>query len=140
MNAALEKLWSTCQWRLSYGANELNENNLREEYLNDGLIFCHNHDIDGKPLLILTTRQHTRGSKDLNEVLRVLIYWIERIHRETDMDQITLFFDMNGTGLFNMDLEFVERMIEPFKLYYPNALNYILVFEMAWVLNGTILF
>ncbi|XP_075162191.1 motile sperm domain-containing protein 2-like [Haematobia irritans] len=136
MKVSFDKLWSTCIWRQSFGANDLNEFNIRKDYLNDGVIFPHNKDVDGKPLLIFKTKKHIKGSKDMNEILRVLIYWVERIHRETNMDKITIFFDMDGCGLSNMDLEFIKMIIEAFKQYYPNALNYILVFEMAWILNA----
>ncbi|TMW52556.1 hypothetical protein DOY81_002381 [Sarcophaga bullata] len=137
LNTSIEKLWSTCVWRQQYGANDLNESNLRMDYLTDGVIFPHNKDIDGKPLLIFKTKLHVKGSKDMGEVLKVLVYWIERLHRETHMDKCTIFFDMEGTGLSNMDLDFIKMIIETFKMYYPNALNYIIVYEMAWVLNAS---
>lgn len=37
-----------------------------------------------------------------------------------------------------MDLDFTKYLIGLFKSYYPNFLNYIIVFDMAWVLNGNI--
>ncbi|XP_013116417.1 motile sperm domain-containing protein 2 isoform X2 [Stomoxys calcitrans] len=136
MQMSFDKLWNTCIWRQSFRANDLNESNVRKDYLQDGVIFPHNTDVDGKPLLIFKTKKHIKGSKDMNEILKVLVYWIERIHRETYMEKITIFFDMDGCGLSNMDLEFIKMIIDTFKQYYPNALNYILVFEMAWVLNA----
>ncbi|XP_065359809.1 motile sperm domain-containing protein 2-like [Calliphora vicina] len=136
MKVSFDKLWSTCIWRQQYGANDLNESNVRMDYLTDGVIFQHNKDIDGKPLLIFKTKLHVKGAKNMDDVLKVLVYWIERMHRETNMDKCTIFFDMDGTGLSNMDLEFIKMIIETFKMYYPNALNYIIVFEMAWVLNA----
>lgn len=56
--------------------------------------------------------------------------------REENGKLITLFFDMDGCGLANMDLEFIKFIIGVFKQYYPYFLNYILIFEMAWILNG----
>ncbi|XP_011195969.2 motile sperm domain-containing protein 2-like [Zeugodacus cucurbitae] len=136
MQTSIDKLWETCIWRQQYGTNELNENNLVKEYLHDGVIFARNKDLDGKTLLIFRTKLHVKGTKNMDEVIRVVVYWIERIQRETDMDKMTIFFDMAGTGVSSMDMDFVKRIIETFKLYYPNALNYILIFEMAWVLNA----
>lgn len=49
---------------------------------------------------------------------------------------ISIFFDMDGAGLSNMDMEYTRYLINLFKNYYPHFLNYILIFEMAWVLNG----
>lgn len=140
MKISFDKLWSTCIWRQKFGANDLDENSVRLDYLNDGFIFTRNYDLDGHPLLIFKTKKHIKGSKDMNEVLKVLVYWVERIQREKHLNKITVFFDMDGTGLSNMDLEFIKMIIETFKMYYPNCLNYILVFELAWVLNGMRLF
>lgn len=136
MKVSFDKLWSTCKWRQEFGANDLNETNVRVDYLQDGVIFSHNKDMDGYPLLIFKTKLHIKGAKDMSEVLKVLVYWVERIQREIHLSKCTVFFDMDGTGLSNMDLEFIKMIIETFKQYYPNCLNYIIVFEMAWVLNG----
>ncbi|XP_005190834.1 motile sperm domain-containing protein 2 [Musca domestica] len=136
MKLSFEKLWSTCIWRQKFGANDSNETNVRMDYLSDGVIFPHNCDVDGKPLLIFKTSKHIKGAKDMNELLKVLIYWVERIQRERHLEKMTIFFDMDGTGLSNMDLDFIKMIIETFKMYYPNTLNYILVFEMAWILNA----
>lgn len=43
---------------------------------------------------------------------------------------------MEGCGLSNMDIEFTTYLINLFKLYYPYFLNYIIILEMAWILNG----
>jgi len=43
---------------------------------------------------------------------------------------------MADTGMANMDMEFIKYLIGLFKMYYPDFLNYILVFEMPWILNG----
>lgn len=64
---------------------------------------------------------------------------IEMIHcifREGNGNQISLFFDMAEAGLSNMDMELTKYLIGLFKSYYPNYLNYIIIFEMAWVLNA----
>lgn len=53
-------------------------------------------------------------------------------------EQITLFFDMSETGLSNMDMEFTKYLINLFKYYYPNYLNYIIVLELPWVLNAAL--
>jgi len=135
MEASFNKLWETCVWRQSYGANDLEPSQLNQEYLNEGSIFVHSNDVDGKPLLIFRVKLHSK-SKNLDELIRIVVYWVERTQRQQHLTQLTIFFDMAGTGLATMDLDFVRRIVETFKLYYPNTLNYILVYELAWVLNG----
>ncbi|XP_032587803.1 motile sperm domain-containing protein 2-like isoform X2 [Drosophila mojavensis] len=135
METSFTKLWDTCIWRQSYGANDLTEDKLNQQYLNEGSVFVHSHDVDGKPLLIFRVKLHSK-TKNVDELIRIVVYWVERKQRETHMTQLSIFFDMAGTGLATMDLDFVKRIVETFKLYYPNSLNYILVFELAWVLNA----
>jgi len=43
---------------------------------------------------------------------------------------------MAEAGLSNMDMELTKYLIGLFKSYYPNFLNYIIIFEMPWVLNA----
>lgn len=47
---------------------------------------------------------------------------------------------MMDTGLSNMDMEFSKYLISLNKQYYPAFLNYILIYEMPWVLNGKFIF
>lgn len=42
---------------------------------------------------------------------------------------------MAEAGLSNMDMELIKYLINLFKSYYPNFLNYIIIFEMPWILN-----
>lgn len=56
--------------------------------------------------------------------------------RQEKGDLISIFFDMDGAGYSNMDMDYTKYIISLFKNYYPYFLNYIIIFEMAWVLNG----
>lgn len=56
--------------------------------------------------------------------------------REDNGNQISIFFDMSESGISNLDMEFTKYLIGLFKSYYPNFLNYIIIFEMPWVLNA----
>ena len=49
---------------------------------------------------------------------------------------MTLVFDCAGSGVKNIDLDNMQFMINSFKDDYPWCLNYILVYEMPWVMNG----
>ncbi|XP_041564431.1 motile sperm domain-containing protein 2 isoform X1 [Drosophila elegans] len=135
MDTAFNNLWQTCAWRQSYGANDLDESQLNQEYLKEGSVFVHSTDIDATPLLVFRVKLHSK-SKNLDDLIRIVVYWVERTQREQHLTKLTIFFDMAGTGLASMDLDFVKRIVETFKQYYPNSLNYILVFELAWVLNA----
>ena len=87
-------------------------------------------------MLIFLAKLYTRGTKDMDELKKIFVYWLERIIREAKGDLITVMFDMNGCGLSNMDMDYTKYMIDTMKYYYPASINYILVLEIPWILNG----
>ncbi|KAK9499411.1 hypothetical protein O3M35_002453 [Rhynocoris fuscipes] len=136
MRDALNMLIETCDWRKSFKVNEINDQTINKEYLEEGSIFVHGRDKDGKSLFIFKCCKHVKGQKDFEELKRCVVYWMERVERQDKGDQITIFFDMTDTGLANMDMEYTKYLINLCKQYYPYFLNYILIFEMPWVLNA----
>lgn len=133
---AADMLWDILIWRKTVGANDLNETNIRMDYVKEGIFFAHGRDVDGCLLLIVKSKMHIKGQKDFEEIKKVVIYWLNRLEREENGKKITLFFDMEGCGLGNMDMELIKYLISLFKLYYPTFLNYIVVYQMPWVLNA----
>lgn len=49
---------------------------------------------------------------------------------------MSVLFDVCNSGLQNLHLEFTKNLINTLKYYYPNSVQYILVYDMPWVLNG----
>lgn len=133
---AANMLWDICVWRKSVGANDINESNIRIDYVKEGLFFTHGRDVDGSLLFIFKAKMHIKGQKDYEDIKRILIYWFDRAEREEGGKRVTLFLDMEGSGLSNMDMELVKYLITLFKLYYPYFLNYIVIYQMPWVLSA----
>nr|CAI5867080.1 unnamed protein product [Callosobruchus analis] len=132
---ALEMLWTSVKWRKDNNVNDINESNVRMDILCLGGFFPHGADIDGCMLLVFKCKKHTKGAIKMADLQRCIIYWFERVERMVNGKMITLFFDMEGCGLSNMDMELIKYLIGLFKEYYPYFLNYILIFEMPWVLS-----
>lgn len=133
---ALQMLIDILTWRKQIGANDLCESNINMEYIYEGSFFAHGRDIDGRLLLIFKCKQHVKGQKDFEELKRCVVFIFDKLEREEKGNLLTLFFDMDGTGIGNMDMEFTKFLINLFKLYYPYFLNYIIIFEMPWVLSA----
>lgn len=116
---------------------EICEENIRMEYVYEGIMFPRGKDIDGKTLFIYRSRLYTRGSRNLNDMKRMFLYWLERLIREANDDYITIMFELTDAGLSNVDMEYTKYIIGTLKNYYPLSLNYILVYDLPWILNGT---
>lgn len=137
MKKSLEQLWDTCIWRKTANINDISEDNIRLDYIQDGIMFARGKDLDGKTVFIFRSRLYTRGSRDLDEMKRVFLYWLERCIREANDDYITFMFELTDAGLSNVDMDFTKYIITTLKSYYPYSLNYILVYDLPWILNAT---
>ncbi|KAG4071043.1 hypothetical protein HA402_001480 [Bradysia odoriphaga] len=133
MKASLKQLWETCEWRQTFGTNDITESSINMDYVNVGDCFPRNHDIEGKMMLIYRSVLHVKGKRDAKELIRIFVYWIERMYRNNNFDPITIFFDLADCGLKNLDMDYTINVVNILKSYYPNAVNYILIYEMPWV-------
>lgn len=136
LKQACDMLWDIFTWRKSVGANEINEGTICMEYVNEGIFFPHGRDVDGCMLLIIKSKKHVKGVKDFEELKKIIIYWFDRIEREENGNKVTLFFDLDGCGLSNVDMDLTNYLISLFKSFYPNFLNYIIIYQMPWVMSA----
>ena len=134
--AAAKMIVNTLKWRQEQGARHIKEADFQQSLLDRGALFSHNRDKDGRKLLVFCVFKHVKGQEKMEDMKKFFIYCLERVYREEGGNQLTLLFDCRGAGMRNMDMEFVQFIIGTLKDYYPDPLNYILVLEMPWVLNG----
>ena len=99
-------------------------------------MFPKSRDKDGRLLFIIKAKSNVKGQFKSDDIQKCLIYWMERIEKQEKGEKISIFFEMTSAGLSNLDMEFVQYLISLFRDYYPFFLNYIIIFEMAWILNG----
>ncbi|XP_034942102.1 motile sperm domain-containing protein 2-like [Chelonus insularis] len=136
INEAVNMMWTSCEWRKNVGANDITEENVKQEILEEGIFFPYGKDKDGKTLFVIKCKLYVKGVRDTAELQRCVIYWLERLEREGNGDQITIFFDLTDSGLSNLDTDFIRYIVNLLKNYYPNFLNNIILLELPWVLNA----
>lgn len=136
VEAAAKMIVNTLTWRKDFGAGLISEKDFPPSVLEKGSLFSHNRDKDGCKLLVFSVGKHVKGMESMENMKKFFVYFLERLNREEKGNQITVMFDCKGAGIKNMDMEFVQFLINCMKEYYPDPLNYILVYEMPWVLNA----
>lgn len=128
------------------------------EYINEGLSFPRNRDLNGRVIFVFKSKLHFKGMRDHQELLKIFVYWMDRIQRfvyivgdlliylilisdfrENTYEPITIFFDLAETGVANLDLEYTKSVINILKYYYPNSVGSILIYEQPWILGGKII-
>ena len=133
---AINMIYRSFKFRKENNPAELTSADLDEGLKNKGSLFLRNRDADGKQLLVFDVKKHIKGAANMEDIQKMFLYFLERVDCQDKDGMITIVFDCGGCGLKNMDMEFIKYMIDVLKDYYPFNLNYILVIDMPWVLNG----
>uniref|UniRef100_A0A2P2I585 Motile sperm domain-containing protein 2-like n=1 Tax=Hirondellea gigas TaxID=1518452 RepID=A0A2P2I585_9CRUS len=133
---ALTMVVDTFKWRKENAVNDITSETVNQNLFELGNLFVHNYDSDGCRMLIFIVSKHVKGVTNMDDLKEFLIFWMERLEREEYGKFITVFFDMTKTGMKNMDMEFIQYLINLFKSYYPWILNNIIVYDMPWILNA----
>ncbi|CAK1554273.1 unnamed protein product [Leptosia nina] len=133
---AADMLYNIMVWRKANNTNDITEDSVDKDILRDGLYYTRGRDIDSCLLFIMNSKAYVKGQRDVEAVKKVFIYWLERLEREEGGKKITLFFDMDGCGINNMNLNLISYMINVLKSFYPNFINYIIIFQMPWILSA----
>jgi len=126
----------TFKWRKEFGVDKLNENSVNKSVLNKGSFFTHNRDKDGMKLIVFTLTRHVKGEDNIDDVKKVLVYYLERLTREEEGKKISWVFDCKNAGLKNADLEVINFIIFCMEHCYPDILNYIYILDMPWILGA----
>ena len=124
------------RWRKDENIRGITTDTLSPTLKERGSLYLKNKDKDGWPLLVFALRKHTKGTESPELMKQHFLYYMDRIDRETNGGQMSLILECTGSGLKNMDMDLIQYMIKCCEDYYPCCLNYILVIEMSWVLNG----
>lgn len=66
-----------------------------------------------------------------------LSFFVLFFSREAKSEQISVIFDMKDTGWNNMDMDFIRYLITLLKSYYPYFVNFLMIYEMPWLLKCT---
>ena len=135
-NSKIFKLFSEFVFHIPLNFLVIKSADIDQGLKNKGSLFLRNRDADGKQLLVFDVKKHVKGAANMDDIQRMFLYFLERVDREDEDGMVTIVFDCAGCGLKNMDMEYIKYMIDVLKDYYPYNLNYILVIDMPWVLNG----
>ncbi|XP_043217652.1 motile sperm domain-containing protein 2-like isoform X2 [Amphibalanus amphitrite] len=137
IDKAFDFMMDSVKFRHEWQVNELTHDSVVTEFFERGTLSVHGRDRDGAALMIFHSCLHERTHGERFErVKQFLVYWVEKIEREERGQRISLILDMGNAGLSNVDIPFIGFLINLFKLYYPDMLNSIIVFEMPWIMNA----
>ncbi|XP_037756663.1 motile sperm domain-containing protein 2 isoform X1 [Chelonia mydas] len=132
----LKMIDESFQWRKEYIVNDLSESALPKSLFENGALYLHGYDKEGYKLFWFRVKFHTKEPKLQFEKKKFVAFWLEHYARREHGKPLTVVFDMAETGVSHIDLDFIRFIINCFKVYYPNYLSKIVIFEMPWIMNA----
>ncbi|ODM93053.1 Motile sperm domain-containing protein 2 [Orchesella cincta] len=78
VETALQLLYECVQWRKEFGVNELDHTKMDAALFEKGTLFIRNKDKFGKKLLIFKAKHHQKGTVDMEQLQKFIVYYFER--------------------------------------------------------------
>ncbi|XP_062982467.1 motile sperm domain-containing protein 2 [Elgaria multicarinata webbii] len=132
----LKMIDESFQWRKEYAVHDLTESSLPTRLFDAGALFLHGYDKEGYKIFWFKVKLHTKDPKTQFLKKKLVAFWLERYAKREHGKPLTVVFDMSETGISNIDMDFVRYIIGCFKVYYPNYLSKIVIFELPWIMNA----
>ncbi|KAI6662017.1 Motile sperm domain-containing protein 2 isoform X1 [Oopsacas minuta] len=124
-------------FRQEYNVHDLTPRDIPTSVLNLGFCYTYGMDNEGNTIFYLIARKNKRDA-ELKKASKLYAVYIMYKHSLLCPDQrITFFIDSTGAGISNIDLDFLRFLMDLFQIYFPLRLNWVLVYNMPWVLNAT---
>lgn len=115
---------------------DLKREDLPSELVEKELFKYKNVDNKGQKLFHFRVAKHSKGTQT-DEIKKLLALLMDEFHRENaGKSCFVLIFDFTGSGLGNADLEIVKYVISCVTVYFPRIVDYILLFEMPFLLGA----
>lgn len=89
------------------------------EELKKKKVYMHGTDLEGHPLIIYSSRMNIASERDINEMSKMVLWWVEVILKEIpyDKSKITLLIDRSNFKQENSDIEFIRHIGKLFQVY-----------------------
>eukprot|EP00111_Clytia_hemisphaerica_P017830 TCONS_00052726-protein len=134
IDKALEMMVECLKWRESFGLNEITERNIDRHLFEIGFLFPRNTDKNGNLLLHFLANRYRKELYNIEEVKKLFAFALEKLCENNSGKKVTMVFDMQDAGFANMDMDLIKFLITCFQTYFPNVLEYLIVFETPWIL------
>ena len=101
---ATAMILKTFKWRQEFGVDKIEEKSLNQSVVNKGSFFTHNRDKDGKKLIVFALSKHVKDADSIDDVKKLLVYYLERLEREEEGEKISWVIDCKGARGFDLNL------------------------------------
>jgi len=103
-----------------------------------GKLYLHGTDKEGHPLLIWRVRFNFPKERDVDEMGRMVLWWLNQaVERMTpDKSKVTVLMDRSGFTQENSDMEFMRHMSPIMQNHFPERMHRVVVYPSGFVFYG----
>jgi len=127
---------SSLRFRQEMKINDLTESSFPRDLHEMGAVFFHGEDKKGQPVLYFPVKKCRKDPEKFTIMKQFVAWWIDKHWLKTPDKKVAVLFDMTDAGFSNVDIELLKFQISCFTTYYPALLDFMLIYEMPWVLNA----
>jgi len=123
------------KWHDSYRPEEIKESEIANS-LQTGSFFINGKDKMGRPIIVIFGVLHDPETRDLQETVRAIVYWVERGIQLMDpgVDQFVLIYDRTNVASKHFDIAIVKEWGQ-IQNYYPLRLGRAIILHPNWLFN-----
>eukprot|EP01117_Protostelium_nocturnum_P001409 TRINITY_DN11712_c0_g1_i1.p1 TRINITY_DN11712_c0_g1~~TRINITY_DN11712_c0_g1_i1.p1 ORF type:complete len:272 (+),score=84.14 TRINITY_DN11712_c0_g1_i1:141-956(+) len=132
---------SFIQWRKDFqgiGVDNVTKDTCIDE-IRKGKTYAFGNDINGRPILWLKAKLHSKRESESEELQRLAVYTIESLNEllRPPQETVTMIIDLKGFSMDNMDMNIAKFLTTLTSDYYPESLGQALILDAPWLFYAT---
>lgn len=126
------------EWRATFGADSIRLEQLNKDLLQDTRIRFMGQDRVGRPTVVVYPGNHTPGSCNVDDMLRVMVYTLETLltWMPPEAEKLNIIIDYAGWGLRNVDSAIDRAILRMGSDCFPEILGTAFLLDAPWYFRG----
>ncbi|OTF76607.1 motile sperm domain-containing protein 2-like protein [Euroglyphus maynei] len=132
---ALKQMIDAFKWRKSFGINDRDTKDLPIEFAKSAALFPLGTDYKGRNVIYMRIKVYRKIQVLVNFFQQFTAGVIDYVDQKSDRNGFVFMLDASGMGFANLDLEFLQFLIQLVQSYYPYGLRYAICYNVPKILR-----
>ena len=133
IDQSVKQLEECLRWRHEFGVNS--EGDVAKEFVKAGAVFASGVDNSDRPLLYMRVKVYKKIPQLVAIFRQFVVGVINKVDIKAGAKGYALVFDLSGVGFSNVDMDFLQFLINTMKNYFPYGLRYVIVYNFPRLLR-----
>jgi len=104
------------------------------------VFFSHGKDRMGRPVAYVLMKRNNKKGWNKDEVVKMMAYQMDKMIRnmEPGCESFSVMYSTQGCGMLDVDMDLFTKMLDLFKLLYPERMEQVLLFPSGRMIKGVV--